>query len=261
MMKMFSAKRPAGLVLCGMLAATMLGGCLTAEQLEKRLTTFAEEQTLTATRKRADANMAKIAAAEQQIKAINDWKTMMAGITQTVEEMTAKLKALDGIPARVDGQDAKLTTLSNDAKAAKLARAELMTELAKKALKSRLDELFGKVDTAVATINNDIKLLKKKDEDLTTKTDNTKKVTDAAVLDLKSLKNAVATAQTAMENLTTKTNASMTAQDKKIAAMGEGMSGILTKEIDMLEKRITALKAALKGIEGNGPTNGGTTTP
>lgn len=275
MMKMFSAKRSGVLVLCGLAAVTMLSGCwVTAPQLEERLATYTGEQKLAATRGLAEANTGKLATVGQQVTALTEWKATLAGITETVEKITNDLEAMKTIPTRMTGcessltqHETRLTTLDNDAKAAKLARAELLAGLGKAALKSDQDKLSKSLDAAVAGINADVKLLKSKDETHDTTIKKLDTFREAMVTQLTGINTAVAKLDSKMNDLSKETKTSMASQDKKIAGLSGGMSTALGEEIKLLEKRIATLKQVLAGFgdsnggAGGAGTNGGSGQP
>ena len=262
MMRMISTKKLAGRVLACLFAAAILNGCMvTTSALEKRLVDFKTKDLA-----QVQANADQIAAAEKtlaavskEVEALKDLRTKLETIDGKIDEITTKLAALDGIPARVTGAEAsltqqgqKLTTLRTDVEAAKASRAELLAGLAKAALKADMAKLSESTDTNVARLDNKDKELAGKDTELGTSISRLDKISDAVVDDLKLTKRYAQTVDTAMKALTDKTTKSMTAQDKKIAGIGGGVSTALTREISLLEKRILTLKEVLKGLDVNG---------
>ncbi len=258
-----------GLPVICVLLATTLGGCVTDTKVKEMLAAFGQEQGLEATRASVQANQTKIAEIDARLAKLDELAARADKITTDLEAVNRKIAALESLAVKVAAldqslkdHDTRIAQLRKDGDAAKTARAELVVGLAKAAVKDDVDKQFKNVDTTVAKLDNDARALAAKDvrmgKDIKTLQDQA----GVLVTDLKTLKDFAAKLDGDMQTLNKTTTTSMAAQDKKIASIGSGMSGILTKEIEMLEGRITALKAALKNIDGTGTGNGGSgTTP
>jgi len=266
MMRTFSTMRLAVSAVCGLLAATMLSGCwVTSGDLETRLTKFKTED-LAETQSQVQSNTSKVAAVEssvtaigKEVEALKELRTKLEDLGSKVDDITKKLAALDGIPARVAASETSVSQLRKDAETAKASRAELLAGLSKAALKTDLDKLAKSTDDNVARLDNKDKELTGKDTELAGGLSKLEKIAEALVTDVKTIKVFAARLDTEMKDLTKKTTDSMAAQDKKIASIGGGVSTALTKEIGLLEKRITTLKDVLKGL-GSGASGGGPAT-
>lgn len=260
MMRMLLTIKSARLALIALCAATMLNGCwVTSATLEKRLVKFKAED-MSDVQARIDAAEKTLADVSKEVEALKQLRTKLEAIDGKVDEITTKLATLDTIPARVTGveasltqQNEKLTALRTDAESAKASRAELLAGLAKAAKKTELDKLSTSTDTNVARLDNKDKELTGKDAELGTNISRLDKITEALISDLKLTKRYAQTVDTAMKDLTKKTTDSMTAQNKKIAGIGGGVSTALTREIALLEKRIATLKEVLKGFDAPEP--------
>ncbi len=253
MTKTLSTKRFVGLALCGLFAVTMLGGCwVTSSKLEESLTALVAKEGLKATRVQVATNKSGIAAAVKKVDTLQAEVETLKELKAKLEDIAKKLAVLDGIPDRMTGAESslsqhenKLDKLRKDTDDAKLARAELMTAVSKRALKTDMDELSKNVDTNVARLDNKDKDLTGKDTELATNISKLEKTAEALVTDVRTIKVFAAKLDAEMKDLTEKTTTSMAAHNEKITKFSGGVSISLAKEIEMLQKRIITLKEVL----------------
>jgi len=251
-------------VVCVLLAATTLGGCVTDAKVKEMLAAFAQEQGLEVTRTSVQDNESKIAEIDARLAKLDELAARADKITADLAAASGKIAALESLATKVAAleqsqadQETRTAQLRKDADAARTARAELVVAVARAAIKDDVDQQFKNVDKTVAKLDTDTRALEAKDTQMGKDLKTLQQQAGALVTDLKTLKDFAAKLDADMQALTKTTTTAMAAQNKKIASIGSGMSGILSKEIEMLEGRITALKAALKNIDGAGAGGNG----
>jgi len=263
-------------MVCVLLAATTLGGCFTTEtQVKQMLDAFAQDNGLEATRTSVQANGTRISEIDARLVQMETLAVKVDKITADLEVINGTIATLAPLPEKmaaleqlVAAQEIHVAQLRKDADAAKTARAELVVGLAKAAIKEDVDAQFKNVDKTLAKLDTDTRALTARDVESGKTVATLKAQAAMLVTDLKTLKDFATQLDADMRDLSKTTKASMTAQNKTIADLGGGMTGILNKDIEMFEARITALREALKKIGGAGTSTGtgkvgtgGTTSP
>ncbi len=260
MMTMASARRTTGLVVLGLLAMTVLGGCLRMSDINERLVTFAQEQSLAETRD-------GLTAIKAEVEALKELRTKLEALSAKIDETAKKLDSMASLPGRITAAETLLTDhgdkLTAQAKVddeAKTDRAALRVAVAEKAVKADVDKKFTNVDQAVAALDKRTTPLEAKTKDLSESVGKVQTQSDAITLEITTLKKNAGRLDAKMAALSDATSKSMAAQDAKISGLDGGLKTALTKEIDMLQVRIKALNEVL-GKLGNGNGNGNGTTP
>ena len=263
MMTMASARRTTGLAVLGLLAITVLSGCPpTMKDINERLVTYAQEQSLAETRD-------GLAAVKAEVEALKELRTKLEALSAKIDETAKKLEDMAGLPDRVSAAETlladhgdKLTAQAKVDDEAKTDRAALRVAVAAKAVKADVDKKFTNVDQAVAALDKRIGPLEAKTKELDKSVVKVQTQSDAITLEITTLKKNAGRLDAKMAALSDRTSKSMAAQDAKISDLDGGLKTALSKEIEMLQARIKTLKEVLGTTgNGNGNGNGNGTTP
>lgn len=265
MMTTAFARRTTGLAVCGLLAMTLLGGCVvTKAQLDERLVTYAQEQSLAETREKLQVSQDTLAAVQKEVEALKELRTKLQALSAKIDATTKTLESMASLPGRIAAAETllgdhtgKLTAQAKADDDAKTDRAALRVAVADKAVKADVDKKFTSVDQAVAAIDKRVGPLEAKAKSLDESVGKLEKKTEAITLEITTLKKNAGRLDDNMTALSAATAKSMADQNSKISGLDGGLKTALSKEIDMLQARIKALNEVLITIGKNGANDTG----